>query len=137
MTEKVDKMFQMDFNEAAYCEDSKMSLEDKNALTIMEQLLGVVHNHHQLDLLLRGRPNFPNNKSLAERRSRLKKDLDLCDKYKKGIDEYVNSGYACKVNQALPAEARPENGNIWYLPHHPVVHPQKPEKTENCVRLRG
>ena len=141
LTEKVDKMFQMDFSEAAYCEDSKMSLEDKKALTIMERSLVVVHNHYQLDLPLRERPNFPNNKNIAERRliflkRRLKKDPNLYDKYKKGIAEYVNRCYPCKVNQALPAKARPENDKVWYLPHHPVVHPQKPEKPRilfNCT----
>ncbi len=132
----------MDFSEAAYGEDSKTSLEDKNALTIMEQLLGVMDNHQQLDLPLRGRPNFLNNKSLAERRSNsfktsLKKDPDLYDKYKKGIDEYVNRGYACKVNQDLPAEARPENGNAWYLQTSSGRAPSETRKTENRVRLRG
>jgi hypothetical protein len=82
---------------------------------------------------LRERANFPNNKSLSERRlnslkTRLKKDLNLYDKYKKGIDDYVNKGYACKINQIPPVEARPENCDVWYLPHHPVVHPQKPVK---------
>ena len=36
LTEKVNRMFQMDFSEAAYCKESKMSLEDKKALAIME-----------------------------------------------------------------------------------------------------
>ena len=106
---------------------------EEKALTIMEQSLIVVDNHYQLDLPLRGRPNFPNSKGLAERRlntlkTRLKRDPDLYDKYKKGIDDYVNSGYACKVDQVSPVEARPDNVSVWYLPHHPAVHPQKPEK---------
>ena len=76
LTEKVNKMFQIDFSEAAYCEDSKMSLEGKKALTVMEQSLIVVDNHYQLVLPLCGRLNFPNNKGLAEqRRNSLKTDL--------------------------------------------------------------
>ena len=46
LMEKVNKMLQMDFSEAAYCEDSKMSLEDKKALAIMEQSLIVVDNYY-------------------------------------------------------------------------------------------
>ncbi|CAB4032849.1 Hypothetical predicted protein, partial [Paramuricea clavata] len=42
LTEKVNKMFQMDFSETTYCQDSEMSLEDKRALAIMEQSLIVV-----------------------------------------------------------------------------------------------
>jgi hypothetical protein len=107
LTEKVNKMFQVDFSETTYCQDSEMSLEDKRALAIMEQSLIFVDNHYQLDLPLRERPNFPNNKSLAERKlnslkTRLKKDPNLYDKYKKGIDDYVNKGYACKINQIPP-----------------------------------
>ena len=58
LTENMNKMFQIDLSEAAYCEDSKMSLEDKKALTIMEQSLIVLDNHYQLVLPLRGRLNF-------------------------------------------------------------------------------
>ena len=61
-------------------------------------------------------------------KTRLKRDPDLYDKYKKGIDDYVNRGCACKVDKVSPVEARPDNGSVWYLSHHPVVHPQKPEK---------
>ena len=91
LTEKVNHMFQMDFSEAAYCAESKMSLEDKKALTIMERSPSVVDDHYKLDLLQRGRSNFPNNKSLAEQRlnclkTRLKQDPYLYDKYEKGID---------------------------------------------------
>jgi hypothetical protein len=42
LTEKVNKMFQMDFSETTYCQDSEMSLEDKRALAIMDQSLIVV-----------------------------------------------------------------------------------------------
>jgi CRISPR/Cas system CMR-associated protein Cmr5 small subunit len=64
-----------------------MSIEDKKAMTIMNESLGVVENHYQLDLPLRKRRSFPNNKSQAERRlnslkTRLKKDADLGQKYK-------------------------------------------------------
>ena len=100
----------MDFSEAAYCEDSKMLLEDKKALTIMEQSLIVVDN------------------DMNSLKTRLKRDPDLYDKYKKGIGDYVNRGYACKVDKISLVEARPDNSSVWYLPHHPVVHPQKPEK---------
>ena len=38
---------------------------------------------------------------------------------------YLDKGYAKKV----PENLRDRNdGKVWYLPHHSVVHPQKPEK---------
>jgi hypothetical protein len=128
----VEKMFQMDFSESSYSESPSMSLEDKRAVSIMEESLDVVNGHYQLDLPFRDEPRLPNNRSLAERRLRslkirLKRDQDLYEKYKKGINDNVEKGYASKVEEGR-AENNPVEGNIWYLPHHPVLHPQKPQK---------
>ena len=39
------------------------------------------------------------------------------------ISEVIEKGYARKVSaEELP----PEEGNVWYLPHHGVYHPKKP-----------
>ena len=41
------------------------------------------------------------------------------------MNDYLEKGYAEKIpNEQL----RPDNTPIWYLPHHPVVHPAKPDK---------
>ena len=39
---------------------------------------------------------------------RLKRDQDLHKKYKKGIDEYINKGYASKIEQDQPNDAQTE-----------------------------
>lgn len=36
----------------------------------------------------------------------------------------MSRGYAREIFQ----DDQPEVGTLWYLPHHPVVHPFKPEK---------
>ena len=120
-------MFQMDFSESAYGTDVSMSLEDEKALSIIVQSLSVVDGHYQVDLPFRDQPNLPNNRNIAERRlnslkSRLKKDPDLYEKYKRGIDDNVKKGYAEKVSKDQSKDIH-DNGNVWYLPHHPVVHP--------------
>lgn len=130
LRETMDRMFQMDFSESTYSSELSMSLDDKKALAMMESSITVdVDGHYQLDLPFREKPHFPNNRSLAERRLhslkiRLKKDEDLYAKYKVGIDDYVNKGYAAKIK---PDEVNNAE-NVWYLPHHPVLHPQKPSK---------
>ena len=48
---------------------------------------------------------FPNNRGLAKRRlhslkARLKKDAGLHEKYKKGINNNVNKGYASKIRES-------------------------------------
>ena len=123
----------MDFSESTYGQSLGMSLEDKKALSIMEESLKVVDNHYQLDLPFRDKLGFPNNRCLAERRlhslkARLKKDADLHEKYKKGINNNVDKGYACKVHESEGKDVQTKEGNVWYLPHHPVLHPQKPQK---------
>ncbi|CAB4027382.1 Hypothetical predicted protein, partial [Paramuricea clavata] len=63
-----EKMFEMDFSESTYGQSLGMSLEDKKALSIMEESLKVVDSHYQLDLPFRDKLGFPNNRGLAERR---------------------------------------------------------------------
>lgn len=132
--EMVTKMFQTDFSESSYSPDVSMSIDDRKALYKMESSLKVdVDGHYQLDLPFREIPDFPNNRSLAERRlnslkMRLKKDRELHTKYKAGVDDYVNKGYAVKIKSSESENPVAEEDNGWYLPHHPVIHPQKPSK---------
>ena len=62
---------------------------------------------------------------LHSRKRRLLKDRDLLHKCKASINDYVKKGYASRVSEAeIETSGRP----IWYLPHHPVIHPHKPGK---------
>ena len=40
------------------------------------------------------------------------------------MNDMVRKGYAEKI----PKDEVSEDGRIWYLPHHGVFHPQKPDK---------
>ena len=132
--EMVTKMFQMDFSESSYSPDVSMSIDDRKALYKMESSLKVdVDGHYQLDLPFREIPDFPNNRSLAERRlnslkMRLKKDRELHTKHKAGVDDYVNKGYAVKIKSSESENPVAEEDNGCGIPHHPVIHPQKPSK---------
>ena len=75
-------------------------------------------------------PNLPDNRSVAEKRlqslaRRFRKDPELHAKYKGGIQELLDKGYAEKV---LDEEIGVTPGQTWYLPHHNVVNENKPEK---------
>jgi hypothetical protein len=134
----VEKMFEMDFSESTYGQSLGMSLEDKKALSIMEESLKVVDSHYQLDLPFCDKLGFPNNRGLAERslnslKARLKKDADLHKKYKKGINNNVDKGYASKIHKSEGKDIQAEERNVWYLPHHPVLHPQKPRIVFDCA----
>ena len=77
-------------------------------------------------------PCLPNNRPVAEHRLKLlKKKLtrnpNMCDKYSNFICDVVDKEYVRKV----PRDHSNQNCNddvVWYLPHHSVTHPKKPEK---------
>ncbi|KAL9952797.1 hypothetical protein ACROYT_G040105 [Oculina patagonica] len=73
---------------------------------------------------------MPDNRVLAEQRLYLLKkkflrDQEFFGRYKGTINDYITKGYAQRVpKEELSADGKP----LWYLPHHAVFHPQKPEK---------
>ena len=73
---------------------------------------------------------MPDNRTVAEKRlqslaHRFWKDLELHVKYRGGIQELLDKGYAEKVPDE---EISATPGQAWYLPHHNVVNENKPEK---------
>ena len=55
---------------------------------------------------------------------RLAKDENLREKYTSTIKEDLNKGYVIEVPDAHKVENRSDKE--WYLPHHPVLKPNKP-----------
>ena len=109
------------------------SQEDKRVIQKWNESICLKDGHYQLDIPFRETtPKLPNNQKMAERRlqslgRRLTKDPVLHQKYKEGIQELIDKGYAEKVP---PDEVQYPQGTEWYLPHHNVVH-----KVSHCVRL--
>ena len=62
---------------------------------------------------------------------RLAKDEDLREKYTSTIREDLNKGYVIEVPEAHKIENRPDKE--WYLPHHPVLNPNKPGKVRRVL----
>ncbi|KAK3700060.1 hypothetical protein QZH41_004360 [Actinostola sp. cb2023] len=128
---QLERLWKTDFCDSVVGTKVNASVEDKKALEVMERTLKKVNGHYQVALPWRDNPPFlPNNRGMAERRrqllkKRLLKDENLFDKYKTTMRDYIDKGHAVKVpKEELNLTDRP----IWYLPHHPVVHPLKPEK---------
>jgi hypothetical protein len=61
-------------------------------------------------------------------KKRLTKDSDLFQKYSAFMQDLLRKGYASKTSEE---ERNRQSNTTWYLPHHPVFHPQKPDKV--CV----
>ncbi|XP_033103980.1 uncharacterized protein LOC117106683, partial [Anneissia japonica] len=108
------------------CEEQD-SVEDIRARKIMESTIGLTGDgHYEMGLLWKyDNHDLPYNKSMAESRlTSLKRRLSTNDetrmKYTKVIQGYIENGYAEPVT-----DGETKSGNIWYLPHHPVIHPLK------------
>ena len=122
----VRRMFEQDFSERNG-EGKSLSQEDRRFL---EKTKGVIHitgdDHYEMPLPFREQNiGLPFNRSLAESRlDRLKTRFTKDAKYKKNyvdfIDDMIKKGYAEKVE--------PVEENAWYIPHHSVYHPRKPNK---------
>ena len=61
-------------------------------------------------------------KRLELLKRRLQKDEDLKRRYRETVEECNSHGHARKVPECQAGSP------VWYPPHHPVVHPQKPDK---------
>ncbi|KAK3726566.1 hypothetical protein QZH41_001952, partial [Actinostola sp. cb2023] len=128
---QVNKMFELDFSEVSTKKET-LSYEEKRFLQKMEN--GIVQRsdgHYQMPLPFREEiPNLPNNKALASHRlkklqQRMAHDDKYYSMYKAAMDEVIEKGYAEKIPESKKVT---EDGKVWYIPHHGVFHPKKPEK---------
>ncbi|XP_028405254.1 uncharacterized protein LOC114527759 [Dendronephthya gigantea] len=93
---------------------------------------GIRYNEGHYKIPLPFRTNdvtMPNNKVQAIKRAEWQKRKMLKNEqyqrdYTVFMEEVIAKGYAEKV----PSPSSSENGKVWYIPHHGVYHPKKPEK---------
>ncbi|XP_078380267.1 uncharacterized protein LOC144663229 [Oculina patagonica] len=128
---QVNKMFEFDFNERSK-EEQAFSFQDRQFLEIMSS--NIHHredSHYELPLPLKDQTlQMPNNKELALNRlgklkQRLKRDRRYREHYQAFMREMMEKSHAERVPSD---ELSLTNGSVWYIPHHGVYHPQKPDK---------
>ncbi|XP_028410841.1 uncharacterized protein LOC114533508 [Dendronephthya gigantea] len=131
LNRQLESLWKTDFAGSLVDNKACNSIEDRKALKIMETTLTMVHGHFQVALPWRYNPPYlPNNKVVASRRvfylkKRLMKDESLRIKYRETMNNYISDGHAEKIPEE---ELNPDDRPVWYVPHHPVVHPLKPGK---------
>ena len=150
----VKTMFEADFSEK-HSIAQVLSQEDRKFLAILKD--GIHHHedgHYEMPLPLKEpTPNLPNNREVALRRlNQLKRGFESNKKYQEDytafMESMIQNGYAEKVPskkcllkedpesyQLSPGgvSERQESSyttdrKIWYIPHHGVYHPKKPNK---------
>lgn len=126
---KVLKILESDFSEQA--EGQPISSDDKRFLEIMDSEVKTVKGRYELPLPFKSsKPHLPDNRVQAEQRLKgLRRRLDNDSAYKSHyftfMENLIAKGYAEKVPNSDIAGS---TGQKWYIPHHGVYHPHKPNK---------
>ncbi|KAL7852949.1 hypothetical protein SRHO_G00187340 [Serrasalmus rhombeus] len=122
------RQYNHDFPEQACEEKSEMSREDIQFMRCVTETTKKINGHYCIGMPLRNKDVvMPNNKCVAEQRaSSLKRNLaknsSFHDDYTAFVSDLLSKGYAVEV----PAnELNRNDGRVWYIPHHGVIHPQK------------
>ena len=145
--EELDGMFQqfmnLEFSESVSDPTFALSRQDEKVLSIYEESARLLDGYYEIAIPWELHPpGLPNNRPLAEHRlrllqRRLVKDPELCSRYSAFMSDHVK-GY----DKRVPEDRRSrDDGKVWYLSHHSLVHPRKPEKVRvvfDCAaRYRG
>ncbi|XP_072171548.1 uncharacterized protein [Diadema setosum] len=133
LEEQVHKFWQMEGSEMLQTQKG-MSINDKKVLSLWEGTVKLQDGHFQLPIPYKEETSIlPDNRWAAEQRlkslrRRLVKDGALHDKYRQGITDLLEKNYAEEVNEETRGTSPSKDDHKWYLPHHPVMSPQKPGK---------
>ena len=128
---QVEQFWKLETSEALANSLPQFSVDDKRAVDVWERSVKVVDGHYQMDIPFKSEhSNLPDNRSVAGKRLQslakwFLRDPELYTKYKGGIQELLDKGYAERVPEQ---EIGVTPGRTWYLPHHNVVNENKPEK---------
>ena len=143
LNQQLERLWKTDFENSEVETRVSASVEDKRALEVMERTLKMVDGHYQVALPWRYDPPYlPNNRVVAEQtglllKKRLLRDEAMPEKYKATMTDYIEKGHAEMIpEEELELNDRP----VWYLPHHPVTHPLKPDKVRvvhDCAAKYG
>lgn len=106
------------------------SVEDQRVQEILKDTLKPIpdQKRYQCGLLWKSNEtNFPESHQMAMNRllnveARMKKDPELKDWYIKKINDYEAKGFCRKLT---PEEMSIEPKRLWYIPHFPVINPNK------------
>ncbi|XP_060574183.1 uncharacterized protein LOC132731902 [Ruditapes philippinarum] len=128
---EVAKMMELDFSECSSSCDISMSREDQKFISLLQEGIHMTDGHYEMPLPFKDFvPVLPDNRSLALHRlgqlgKRLAKDDLYQTQYTAFIEDMIKKGYAERVPME---DIDRKDGHVWYIPHHGVFHPQKPDK---------
>ena len=117
---------------ASNCSVSGRSKEDERALEMLKTTTKFDGERYEVEPLWKdAKPHWPNNynsavSQLKSLEHRLKKDENLKQRYKETNDVDVQKGFVRILDEAEFENTKA--GLQWYVPHLPVLNPNKPDK---------
>ena len=127
----LNRMLELEFNERSGETEYGQSIQDKAFLKKMVEECKFKSGHYELPLpfVEEGQVHLSNNRDMASQRlESLKKKLlrkpEFHADYVKFMNDLLSKNYARRV----PEQTKAKEGKVWYLPHHGVYHPRKPNK---------
>ena len=123
--QELNQMFELEFSERPCIQEYGHSIQDKAFLKKMVEECKFKNGHYELPLpFVDGEQAYLPSKRMESLKRKLLKNPSFHADYEKFMSDLLSKDYA----RIAPAPSRQENGKIWYLPHHGVYHPRKPNK---------
>ena len=128
---EVIQMMELDFIERKADQDT-LSQDDRTFLSKIKEGIHIRDDsHYEMPLPFKGPdPAFLSNKNMAlqclkQLKYRLQKETKYRNDYSTFMSNVIQAGLAERVP---PSELERKDGKAWYIPHHGVYHPKKPDK---------
>ena len=127
----VRETINMDFPERLSDDKKEYSQEDKRFLASVNSSIFHKDGHYCIGLPFKAEDlKLPNNKFMTEKRlgslkHKLQRNSELKNDYKEFMSKILCEGYAEQVPEE---DLQRTDGRVWYIPHHAVYHPRKPNK---------
>ena len=126
---QLQKFFNLDFSDQYVFSDEKaLSVEDKQFIDMVETQTVLKEGHYEICLPLRDSSvPLPNNRALAFQRLKgLKRKFRSNDVFQRKYTEFIDDLFVKGHASPVPVEdLSRDDGKVWYLPHHGVMHPRK------------
>ena len=132
---------EMDFNDHAVPHTSlsgAYSQEDVLFLKKVERGVRFVDGHYEIPLPFRKEMiNLPNTQQAVNRKQwqkrKMQQNTKYCQDYVAFVENVIAKGYAEKAAKGYAEKAPMDEvsttpGNVWYISHHGLYHPKKPNK---------
>ena len=126
---QVEKFWRLDYGHELSRDCLEMSIDDKRVVALWTATSYMQNGHHVMQIPFKDHcPGLPDNRSLAISRLNglgkgLARDPGLHKRYTEEVDKLIEKGFV----EPVTSDTSP-HGMTWYLPHHPVLNPNNPDK---------